>query len=260
MKNFFIPEPVIFAYMGGVPDLPPGSPEAFRKAAELGVHAFCVDAWLSRDGRVVIASTDRLDAISNGSGRISDSSLDEVRALDAGYSFQLNGSFPCRGKGFTFCTLDEILALFPVMRFVVRIMENATACAEAVLAAVRGASAADRVLLASYHQGPMNLVRKKCPAMATAMTMREIMFIYALFKTGLLGLKRRFRGDALQIPEMLGTSYVANAGLIHALRKRGIRVHVLDVTGKKQLARVMESGAGGFIMPDITIYGKAGGE
>ena len=253
-KIFFIPEPVVFAYRGGIPGLPPDTLDAYRKCIELGAHVIYVDVWLTGDNRVVIASGGALNVISNGKGKVSDHSLKELKELDSAYHFMRDGVSAFRGKGITFQTLEEVLEIFPAQRFNINIMENKEPLAEAVLDIVRRSNSENRVLISSYFQGPVNRVRKKNPEIATSMTMREIIAVYALFKTGLLFLKKRMKGDAMQIQEVFGTSYLANRGLIHALKMRGVRIHVLGVADEKQLRRCADSGADGFIMPDIGIY------
>ena len=91
------------------------------------------DVHKSRDGQVVVMHDATVDRTTNGTGRVSDLTLAELKALDAGYCAtpnQGNGTaetgqchaadaagFPFRGMGYQVPSLQEVLAALPVEAF-----------------------------------------------------------------------------------------------------------------------------------------------
>jgi len=67
-----------------------------QRAFEDGAGFVELDVWGSRDGEVVIIHDATVQRTTNGRGRVSEHSLKELKALDAGYRFTPDGgrSFP----------------------------------------------------------------------------------------------------------------------------------------------------------------------
>ena len=68
-------------YSGKYPEL---SPLAFEKALELPIHGIECDIRLSSDGKVVVHHDPTVDRTTNGSGRVSRQTWEELRRLDIG--------------------------------------------------------------------------------------------------------------------------------------------------------------------------------
>lgn len=76
---------VFVAHRGGiVPGYPENTLLAYRQAIALGVHAIEIDLRGTNDGEVVIMHDETVDRTTDGSGKVSDLTLAELRALDAG--------------------------------------------------------------------------------------------------------------------------------------------------------------------------------
>ena len=76
---------VFVAHRGGiVPGYPENTLLAYRQAIALGVHAIEIDLRGTKDGEVVIMHDETVDRTTDGSGNVSDLTLTELRALDAG--------------------------------------------------------------------------------------------------------------------------------------------------------------------------------
>ncbi len=71
---------------------------SFRRAIELGVDAVEMDVRKTRDNKLVIIHDERVDRTTNGSGLVSEMTLEELKKLDA-------------GKGEAIPTLDEAIGL-----------------------------------------------------------------------------------------------------------------------------------------------------
>eukprot|EP00245_Coleochaete_scutata_P006332 TRINITY_DN2070_c0_g1_i1.p1 TRINITY_DN2070_c0_g1~~TRINITY_DN2070_c0_g1_i1.p1 ORF type:complete len:314 (-),score=56.78 TRINITY_DN2070_c0_g1_i1:225-1031(-) len=72
------------------------------------------DIQKSKDGHLVIMHDENVGTTTDGTGRVADLTLDEIRSLDAAYKFTPDGgeTFPYRGKGHQVPTLEEVLKEF----------------------------------------------------------------------------------------------------------------------------------------------------
>ena len=150
-----------------------------------------------------------------------------------------------------FIPLKKIFESFPDKRFNITIIDKNIELVKRYVAVVQSSKAEDRIITSSINGNNIKLVRKLMPESATAFTLLGILGVYALFKTGLLNLKKNFKADVFQVPEKIGLSYIANSVIIEQLHKKDIKVHVWNINDKAQLKRVYESGADGFMVNNI---------
>ena len=107
------------------------------KSTRIGADAVEVDARPTADGRIVLFRDETLDCRTNGSGRVSEKTLAELKALDIGYGYTADGgeSFPLRGRGVGgMPTAEEALRELRGVPIIFRIAEGGAAAGEALLA------------------------------------------------------------------------------------------------------------------------------
>jgi glycerophosphoryl diester phosphodiesterase len=95
------------AHRGDCKNAPENTVPAFISAARKGAHMIEFDVQLSRDGELVIMHDSTVDRTTNGHGKVSELSFDELRALDAGIRFSP------KFAGTRIPTLRETLAAIP---------------------------------------------------------------------------------------------------------------------------------------------------
>lgn len=78
-KNIFVA-----AHRGWSSDYPENSMIAFQKAAELGVDQIEMDIRVTKDGELVVFHDLTVDRVSNGTGKVADFTLAELKELDIG--------------------------------------------------------------------------------------------------------------------------------------------------------------------------------
>jgi glycerophosphoryl diester phosphodiesterase len=76
--------PFVFAHRGASYTLPEHTLDAYRQAIDEGADGLECDVRLTRDGHLVCIHDRRLDRTSNGRGRVSAATLDELERLDFG--------------------------------------------------------------------------------------------------------------------------------------------------------------------------------
>ncbi len=261
-KKFFIPEPHVIAHRGAPLEFPENTLPSFKRAVEIGVDVIETDIHLTRDKKFVHIHDDDLERLAGRKGRVGELSLAELKKLDAGYSFSADGgkSFPFRGKGACFMSLEEALEEFPSQRFNIDLKDKNPEQVAHYVDTLRRMNAEERVLSASEHAANNRLVREMLPGAASSFALTEALWFYFLFKSGLILFKKHFAPDALQIPEYMGPSHVASETFVRAAHERGIRVHVWTVNAEKDMRRLFEAGVDGVISDDPGLLKKIAGE
>src|SRR5712692_10819012 len=94
--------PLVFGHRGAKAYASMNTIPSFELAAKQGAHGVELDVHRSKDGYPVIVHNFTVDETTNGTGRVTDMTLSELKALDAG------GWFSPQFKGVTIPTLDEV--------------------------------------------------------------------------------------------------------------------------------------------------------
>ncbi len=95
------------AHRGDIAKAPENTLPAIRLAVEKGAPQIEFDVQTTRDGHLVIMHDGTVDRTTNGSGKVSELTFEEIRALDAGSWFQPEF------KGVGVPTLEEVLKEIP---------------------------------------------------------------------------------------------------------------------------------------------------
>jgi len=82
-----LPQPIIFAHRGASAHAPENTLAAFELALAQGADGIELDVKLSADGHVIVIHDPTIDRTTGAHGRVKDSSLAELRALNAGSFF-----------------------------------------------------------------------------------------------------------------------------------------------------------------------------
>lgn len=76
--------PLVIAHRGASANAPENTLTAFTLAVEQGADAIELDVDLTRDGQLVVMHDATIDRTTNGHGRVTDLTWDEIRRVDAG--------------------------------------------------------------------------------------------------------------------------------------------------------------------------------
>ncbi len=77
----------VIAHRGVTLDAPANTLPAIQRAIELGCSMVEIDVRYTSDGEIVLMHNETVDQTTNGSGRVSDLNLAQIRSLDAGAYF-----------------------------------------------------------------------------------------------------------------------------------------------------------------------------
>jgi glycerophosphoryl diester phosphodiesterase len=80
-------QPLNIGHRGASAAAPQNTRAAFRRAIELGADGVELDVHLSQDGQVVVIHDFTVDKTTDGTGRVAEKTLAQLKALDAGIKF-----------------------------------------------------------------------------------------------------------------------------------------------------------------------------
>lgn len=244
MRPFLSQEhPLRFAHRGSNLLWPQNTMVAFRWALDLGCRYLETDVHATRDGRVIAFHDDRLEALTDGRGRVWDHDWEDLRSLDAAYHFDGEHGYPLRGTGVRIPLLEEVLDTFPQCLVNLDLKQ---AGMEGLLAAeIARLGAEDRVLVGSFHDRRLAAFRRACGGrVATSAGPAEV-----LAALGACRLGRPLGGaaDAYQIPERSGPLPVVGRRFVEAAHRAGKQVHVWVVNDPVDMHRLLDLGVDGIV-------------
>lgn len=247
--------PLFFAHRGGSALAPENTLVAFEKGLSYGADALELDVHPTRDGEIVVFHDDTLDRTTDGSGRISGFTLDDLRQFDAGYRFtpDAGATYPYRGQGVTIPTLAEVYERFPTARVNIEIKEDLPGVEEHLWRVIQSAHAEDRSLVAGFLAAPLLRFRTVSQGrVATSGSMPEVRaFVLAAYARATRLLRPDY--DAVQVPETYRGVPVVTPTTVRAAHQLGLAVHVWTVDDRASMERLLGYGVDGLMSdrPDI---------
>ena len=252
MTTFFDPpRPRLFAHRGDSVNYPENTVVAFDAAVRAGVQYLETDVHLTRDGTVVISHDATVERASGQRGAIASLTFTELAALDVGYTFTPDGgaSFPFRGQGLRYPTLDEVLRTFPDTCVNMEIKAARPGEEEIVATVLRRARATDRVCVAAFVDLIVQRFRDGAPDVATSMGMKEVTeFVQHLEGETLAGYTPP--GQAMQVPAHFAGRDVVTDAFVAGAHAVGLEVHVWTVNDPTQMRALLHRGTDGIMSDD----------
>lgn len=222
------------AHRGASAVAPENTLAAFEKAAELGADGIELDVRLCADGVPVVIHDARVDGTTDGSGRVEEMTLMELKQLDAGRWFE--AAF----AGQRIPTLAETLAavgdhlLLNVELKGEGLVDRGLA--QAVVDLIEQHRLAERVLVSSFKPLPLRRVQKIAPQILTGM-------LYS--STALPAFARLV--SARPYAAMHPHAKALGERHMKWLRQHGYRIHVWTVDDLEEMQRFIEWGVDGIM-------------
>jgi glycerophosphoryl diester phosphodiesterase len=139
---------------------------------------------MTKDQNFVHFHDPNLERTTNGTGKIADYTLAELKALDAGYKFQPEGSseYPFRGKGLKILSIEEVLLRFLMVRFNIDIKSKNPKAPKLPAQKLKKMGVEDRVWVGSFHQRQIQLFREYSKAITSAGPKEVIQFLVKFYR------------------------------------------------------------------------------
>lgn len=156
-ENTILQRPIVAAHRG-IPSLAPENTMAgFQLAYSLGADMLETDVQRTKDGHLVIMHDDTVNRTTNGTGRVRDLTLEEIRQLDAGIKY--SPAF----KGEKVPTFKEYLQAFKGKDVVMLIELKETGIEEQVIKEIEEENMVNQVVLQSFNLDSMVKINKLKP-------------------------------------------------------------------------------------------------
>jgi glycerophosphoryl diester phosphodiesterase len=256
------PGPWLVAHRGGSLLAPENTLVAFDRAVALRADALEIDVRRTRDGAVVVFHDDDTARLTGQNGTIEGRSLDEVKALDAAFSFTLDGgaTFPMRGLGIQVPTLAEVIQRYPGLRLNVDAKTGDAALAEALARAVLDAGASSRVCVGSFHDEQAERLGRLLPGAARFFPQGAATCHVLAAKSGSAGAACP-RYDLADLPHRLNGLTVVDAKVVRHFHAQHVPVHVWTVDDEAEMRELLALGVDGIVTdrPDVlaAVLGRA---
>lgn len=237
LKEFYGDRTVLnIGHRGASADAPENTLPSFQKAVELGADGVELDVMFSRDREIVVIHDYAVDKTTDGTGKVKDLTLEELRQLDAGAWFSADHA------GTVIPTLTEVIEALDEDVLINIEIKSESFLSDGIEKAVADIIARydlyDRTLVSSFN--PVSLIRIK-----RADSRISTGLIYApdlpsfLSKGMLIPIAKP---DALHPrSDMVDEEYVAKA------HTKGYRINAWTVNDEEEMNRLIELGVDGII-------------
>jgi glycerophosphoryl diester phosphodiesterase len=234
--------PLLFAHRGGAALAPENTMAAFVQAVERwGADVLETDVRLSGDGEIVVIHDATVDRTTDGTGRVSEMTWDELQELDAGYRFtDAEGAHAFRGRGVRIPRFEELLDALPGVR--INVDAKAPEAARPLVELLHRRGEESRVLMASEfeetrgdrlgYRGPISATRKQITR-------------FYLFSRLPFDLPWTPPTDALQVPWRWDGRQVTTERFVRRAHRRNIPVHVWTVDDPALMRTLLAWGVDG---------------
>ncbi|GAB2889546.1 glycerophosphodiester phosphodiesterase [Microbulbifer echini] len=234
----------ILAHRGASGEYPQGTALAFDMALEQGADILEMDVHLSKDHYIIINHDADLKDNAGVPDKIEDLTLSEIKVLDAGYKFTLDGgkSYPFRSQGLTLITLNEIFERYPDGVFNIEIKPNDKTLSEVLWQVISDYRMEQQVTVASQHSKAMNHFRDiSYGGVRTSASIGELIEASLAWSSG-FGWAFRPKFDVAQLPYGITTK-----PYVRFFQKKGVIVDLWTVNDEEHIERSISLGVDGII-------------
>ena len=258
------------------------APENTLHAFELGIEeattgGYKVDIWefdlhITADEQLILLHDHTLDRTSDSEqvfgvkdARPEDYTLAELKKLNMGHNFELNGEYPFRDltpeqvtdAGLDVCTLGDVLdymesdearAAAPDGRFsyIIEIKNSGKLgerAADLLYAELASRGLLPYVVFGTFNQNVSDYVDARYPDMLRSSSICEVLDFWLAYLTGADLSKRGVGYCALQIPYSSSISFLGTRGLIEYAHKYNIAVQYWTINEEEDMRHLQSIGA-----------------
>ena len=244
MKRTVTERPLVFAHRGAKRVAPENTLPAFEAARRLGADGIELDVQYSSDGKLVIVHDLTLEKTTNGTGRVTARTFEELRELDAG------ATFGPEFAGTRIPTLDEALETAAgelLVNIELKSLDiTGASIGVDVVEVVRRHNMADAVVISSFNPFALRRSRQAGPELEHALLLSNDTAGWTRWELTL----RHSRADGVH-PELPMTT----AKYVQTAHRRGFPVRVWTVNEEADMGQVAAFGVDAIITdaPDVAL-------
>ncbi|HEY7176246.1 MAG TPA: glycerophosphodiester phosphodiesterase family protein [Micromonosporaceae bacterium] len=225
--------PLAFAHRGGAGEGDENTLAAFARAVALGYRHLETDVRTTADGVAVVFHDATTDRMLGRAGRVADLSWQDLSTV--------------RRNGATVVPrLDDLLDAWPSAYLNIDV-KSPDGVVPTIKAVQRTASW-DRVLLASFHDATLRLVRAADARVATSLGRAGCVRVWAASRLGTGGRGAARRSVAAQVPVA-----AVDARFIRHAQRLGLAVHVWTVNDARTMRDLLDAGVDGIMTDHLDV-------
>lgn len=256
IPHFVQNAPLNVAHSGAQGHAPQNTLPAFELALSMGADVLEMDLQLTADDIVVVIHDETVDRTTDGTGRVRDLTLAEIKELETGHDFPgPDGDFPFVGRGVEIPTLAEVFTAFPDAWIAVEMKpDSGPEIVGALVEVLREHGREDRTLVASFDRELLLELRAALPAVPTNLPEEEG---FAFVARQLVGAHRWWEppGGFLHVPVFWDLTTpvdwedfrVVTPGFVRAAEHRGIDVQVWTINEPEEMHDLLNIGVHGIL-------------
>lgn len=226
--------PIAFSHRGFSSEGLENTLPALEAAIGLGFRYLEIDVRTTSDGVVMVFHDERLERVTDGTGRLADHSLAQLNAVRV------------RGTD-RIPTLAEVLQRWPDVRLNIDVKDDASV--QPLVEVIEASGAHDRVLVASFSdRRRLRVLRQLSRPTASSAGMAVSAIVKAASPLGLARwVARLARVDCLQVPRRFRGFPVVTRGFVRRCNAAGIPVHVWTINERPVMEELLADGVGGLV-------------
>lgn len=228
---------------------------ACKKVFKEGIADYLeFDFHLTSDNVPVVIHDDSLDRTTNGTGKISERTWDEIKSLDAAYHFTEDGgkTYPYRNKGIHLDNLESFFKELPDAKLMIEVKPNSEHAADILLDLITKYKFDDKVMMGSFHQNIKDYMYEKRPDLAYYGSEKEITKWVILYQIGLSKLYQ-LPSDAMAVPTKLSV-FNLDSKLIKTAQASGLKVYVWTINELEEIQKWKDAGIDGVMTDNPRLF------
>ena len=243
--------PLIMAHRGDQTVSPENTLLALKNASLLEIDFIETDIRLTKDRELILFHDETLDRTTNVKGPLINYTLDDLKEVDLGYRFTLDGgkTFPCRGRKWRVVPLKQAFELFPNILFNLDIKNTDPEVPQILANLIKEFKREEKILVASFHHQQLKKFREIMPQVATSASPKEVRnFLF----------RQRLRINklidpqyyALQVPIRQNNTRIITPKFVEDAHERNIAVHVWVVNDRPTMEYLINLRVDGIFTDD----------
>lgn len=226
---------ILFAHRGASAYAPENTLAAFELAIKEGCTAVELDIHLTKDKKVVVCHDETVDRTTNGTGKISELTLEEIQSLDAGSWFSkefIGEKIP---------TLNEVFEVLPKDTFFnIEIKKESSEDAELeklLVDYIRNTDRVSNTVISSFNHVSLQKISRLAPEIR----------IGALIWAEMLNVTNYLKSDNFSVYSAHLKYSTLNPKVIKSLKDNNIKVYPWTVNDANIAKDLIEMGVDGII-------------
>ncbi len=227
----------VIGHRGMAAVLPENTLEGMKRAFSHGADAVEFDLRLTADGEVVVMHDQTVDRTTDGTGPVASKTLKELRELNAGANFPVEGIYQIP-------LFSEVIESFSEKHLLIEIKDPAAASPARELIEQFGAQS--RCMVDSYHDIALRAFRGSgIPVGAGRDGTAQLLKSFFLLRDA------KVEYDGMCVPPRYGNVPLPIRILSRIARKAGKTIHIWTVNGAAEARTLWNAGVNGIISDDV---------